>query len=266
MINHARTLLANVSGTESGYAGYPGDEYVPPAYRKLSLGELGSVYRILYGSNPDKVFINYRTRQLMNLIHSTDLADWLFALDSRGTYDTTPIDEFFYDLFQTLVIPSLGTTGELFLIGNLTPDIEQGRSYQQWRVKYATTDNVTVIRQTPPASETVYATTFSGGLSDLVPLTGSSLKVRVPESLGSEWLVAGYARPSRTLADLEAALQKIGEPLLVRLFRITFPEGKQEPYVTFRKCWEQHKEPAYRLSGLLLAYIYRLEALRTAAA
>ena len=262
MINHARTLLANLSGVTSGYAGYPGEEYIPPAFRKLALGNLDSVYRVLFGSNPDPVFVNYRVRQLMHAVHSTELSDYVYALDSRVTYDTSPIDELFYDLFQTHINPGSGVTETLYLVGDSKPDTDQGRCYREWFIEVLTGTTVRVTRQTPPPSQQVYEFTTTDGLSSLVPLPGSELQIRFEPSVSASWRVVSYARPSRSLGDLERELQKIGEPLLVRLFRVTSVEGRQEPYLTFRNCWQRHTDQAYRLSGLLLAYIYRVEALR----
>lgn len=382
MINHARTLLLNVDGDGNGYSSEPGAEYIPPDFQAQTLGSLGAVYRILFGSNPDSVFLNYRARQLMNLIHSTDLVDYVLALDSRITYDTTPIDEFFYDLFQVQVAPYSSTAGDLVLIGDLQPENDRGRTFQKWLIEqvagseahegyfwqyggvggdgpadgvFRSTDTayipeitemfigwkdadlvnrspfldtadegdyltvtdpedpsvfavfvllsdiamvppdggsvslelltgngtlvtgrtyflqnglaveqrITVSRQTPPRSLKIFGGNYTGGLSELIPLDGSNLQVRVPNGSGAKWSVSGYARPTRSLGDLESALRSLGEPLLIQLFRVTQPEGNQEPYKTFRNCWEHSKEQPYRLAGLLLAYIYRLEALRT---
>ena len=48
MINHARTLLLNLDGSGSGFTGDPGEEYIPPTFKAQSLGNLVSVYRILF--------------------------------------------------------------------------------------------------------------------------------------------------------------------------------------------------------------------------
>lgn len=264
MINHARTLLMNVDGSPSGFAGEVGEEYIPPLYRKLKLtGPLQSVYRVLYGSNPDRVFLNYRTRQLMSLIHNTDLADYVTAMDPRITYDTGPLDDLFYNLFQIQVVPEIGLTKRLFLVGDLQPDVVQGRCYAQWRVEVLTSSTVNVRRQTPPVQEIVYDYTTTEGLSSLIPLPGSTLQFRIEPQNGAVWRVQGYARPAPNLTVLEAGLRRLGEPIIVQLFQVATPAGKVEPYPTFRNCWERHPLFAYRLAGLLMAYLYRVESLRS---
>lgn len=88
MINHFRTLLLNRSGEEAGVSAHLGDEYVPTWYRAVPLPSyLTSVRRLLFGAAPDRVYLNYRVRQCLSLMHSSELAEFVTHLDSRITYD-----------------------------------------------------------------------------------------------------------------------------------------------------------------------------------
>jgi hypothetical protein len=81
MINHARTLLLN------GHTTGPGAEYISPDYKPKKLtGTLQNVWNMLYGKDLDDYAKNYRTRQLMTILHSTDLVKYVYALDPRVTY------------------------------------------------------------------------------------------------------------------------------------------------------------------------------------
>lgn len=261
MINHARTLLLNVDGTAGGFGGHPGDEYIPPDYRRVELGSLQSVYQALFGSNPDRVALNYRARRLLALLHSTPLVEYALAWDSRITYDVSPLDAFFDELFR-LEVTGIDTADRLYLVGDPQFDDRQGRSYVEWLVEISTSTTVRIRRRTPPVSENTYTFTTAGGVSSLVPLQGEDLQIRFEPSLGNQWLVSGYVRPAEDLGQLESSLRSLGEPLLVKIFRIATPKGKEEPYQTYRNCWERHDDFAYRLSGFLMAYLDRVEELR----
>jgi hypothetical protein len=56
-------------------------------------------------------------------------------------------------------------------------------------------------------------------------------------------------------------LSALGEEVLIDLFGA----GSVEPYATLRELWEKHNYFHYRMSGLLLAFIYRAEEVRTSA-
>lgn len=85
MINHARTLLLNISGADTATA--PGDEYIPPDFRPVDIDEATAAVRaVLFGPSPDRSLLNVRARQYMTLLHETELAPFAVAFDSRVTY------------------------------------------------------------------------------------------------------------------------------------------------------------------------------------
>jgi hypothetical protein len=53
-------------------------------------------------------------------------------------------------------------------------------------------------------------------------------------------------------------LELLGEPVFLELFGVE----PAEPYATFKNVWFDHPLPAYKLAGLTLAFIYRLEEVR----
>jgi len=48
----------------------------------------------------------------------------------------------------------------------------------------------------------------------------------------------------------------MGESVMFNLF------SAQEPYKTFKELWEKHFQIHYKLTGILLAWIYRAEEAR----
>lgn len=78
MINHVRTLLQNTP------PGWESDEYVPEDFVPMETPEaVQKVKRVLWGRTPAHQF---RIRQLMQLLHATELEEHVLAKDPRVTY------------------------------------------------------------------------------------------------------------------------------------------------------------------------------------
>jgi hypothetical protein len=260
MINHGRTLLMNIDG--DGFGGYPGDEYIPPAYRRQNLPTaLDTIRAQFFGADPDRVMLNYRTRQLLALLHATELEQFLRDLDTRITYDPINRSLFSSSLFQPMAWP-LNTAGDVYFLGETGAPDDLGRCCHQWNVDVISETTVTVVRRTKPVQESIQSYTISGQLSSLVQLPGSGLQFRFREGVGSRWRIETMARPERQLGQIEANLRHIGEPHLLTLFGIGSRRGEQEPWTTFYQLWTQHLELPYTLGGVILALIYYTERLR----
>ena len=98
MINQGRTLLLNRDGFNRPLPTYFLEEYVDPLFKALSIpAELQSVYEVLVGTLADNAYANFRMRQYMLILHSTEFAEYVTALDPRVTYleDRTAVDTLF---------------------------------------------------------------------------------------------------------------------------------------------------------------------------
>jgi hypothetical protein len=64
-----------------------GEEFIDPLFvpRHLPPG-MQSMHRILFGSVRDRLFMNYRMRQIMQIMHASPLEQDLLVQDSRITY------------------------------------------------------------------------------------------------------------------------------------------------------------------------------------
>lgn len=76
--------------------------------------------------------------------------------------------------------------------------------------------------------------------------------------LDAQWLVETKVNPAPVVTTVMSSMELLGEPVYLDLFGV---EDK-EPYLTFKNLWFDHPLPAYRLSGIVLALIYRTEELR----
>ena len=64
-----------------------------------------------------------------------------------------------------------------------------------------------------------------------------------------------------SLGEVEANLILAPNPVILQLFKVADKEGGEEPFKTFYNLWRDHHEIAYKLGGLLLAYIYSIDKL-----
>lgn len=93
-----------------------------------------------------------------------------------------------------------------------------------------------------PAGMNILAITGAGDLIDTVT---------------AAWRISARANPTPAILTVLPNLEFLGEPLYLELFGVK----PAEPYATFLNLWENHPLPAYRLSGIVLAFVYRLNEL-----
>lgn len=264
MLNHARTLLLNKKPDNPQRCDFPGEELVDPAYVPIVwptyLQTLGTQ---LYGNRPDRWMRNYRTRQLLTIVHASPLEHYLLELDSRLTYRFDADAPFVSpELFMPTIVQSSGpAVAKLVITGTPTPPDTTGQMYHALRVTVVD-DTLTVERATYPNSKVVFdlevdANSWSTSRS----LAGTGLQCRArTDDLDASWFVEVVNRPQRDISDVVAACERVGEPTFISLFG----PNLVEPYRTFHNAWHDAKELPLRLSGLLLAMIYRAEERRSA--
>lgn len=263
MINHARTLLMNVSG-ESARPDLPGEEYVPPDYRPKRLPTaIATVRRILFGTDPDRLCLNYRLREYMTLLHSTELDEYVRQLDPRVTYWPPSQREILLGEATNIVTRVSGPgSSRLYVLGDDTPDMRTGRCLQEWQLRVVDADTLQIDRHTRPLSQTDVELTTDGELTQAIQLPGSPISVRLSDpgqQVGAVWTVETRVRPDVGLGDVFTRLRTgIGEPALLSIFGV----DNAEPYVTFKNLWRDHTQLPYQLGGLLLATIYRMDEVR----
>lgn len=254
--NLGRSLLLNRSGAEQPAASFFGQEYVSPSYRQVQLPSgLLSVRRALFGGDPDLAGLNYMVWQYMRLLHSTEFESYVTDIDPRVTYlNNKSLVDYPYgasvsenaEALQFIGTPSLGDNS--------------GRLNERWKVEqlggaYRITSYRTGFAE-------VQVPTIDGGVTSFMPMTGhAGFKVRVllGRATQSSWEVEYMAKPTSAMDPINRAVQvgKIGTEALLELFPL------RAPYDLFKQLWEQHSEFAYKMSGVLLALIYRTREIRS---
>tara|TARA_R110000824_G_scaffold16491_3_gene68424 strand:+ start:1011 stop:1535 length:525 start_codon:yes stop_codon:yes gene_type:complete len=66
---------------------------------------------------------------------------------------------------------------------------------------------------------------------------------------------------SFSLGKVVDTLDGAPNPAILQLFKVADKAGGEEPFSTFYNLWKDHHEVAYRLGGLLLAYIHTTNSL-----
>lgn len=196
MINRVRTLLMNC-GREGNDLRLPGEEYIPADFvRRSQPIWLRRVYTRLFGANPDRLFINYRMRQLMQLIHATPLSEFVTVDDAAITY--LPFrDELNGSLFQQVMTPA----GAAYLHGGHSADEANGQTEYAWTVQLIAEDTVRVTSLIPAATYVDVPVTFTGGLSSVVPLIPKRLTTSFNvHDVGFSYQVQSTVRPATDIA------------------------------------------------------------------
>lgn len=262
MINHARTLLMNVSGNTSQRQ-ENGEEYISPQFHSLTLPSyILSARRLLLGTNPDRYFLNHRVRELMHYLHQTELANYVYALDPRVTYWPETSMPFLDRQRRVDTAQILGPTStRLFFNGALTADNARGRCLSEFIVSVVTDGpGIALLVEEPRRPAVTTAVPVVNELSGAVTLGQTGLSVRVSKPVaGSRWSVRTLAKPAPAITTVLPALEIIGEPTMLELFGVLTTE---EPYATFRNLWGDNNNPVYRLGAFVLAVIYRTEEAR----
>lgn len=242
MINHIRTLLLNA--TRGGYGpSYPGEVFVPSSFRPRRLTPAALLARhAIFGTRPDRLFLNYRLHQIMSLLHSA-LEEYVLADDDRTSYlrpDDFP--ELFAGAFGIAVTPRNNAVA-LHVIGAAICDDVAGVCERVWQVRISG-DEVTV---TPRGASPVVATaTFVDNLSNAIGLPASELAVRFAATTDAAWEVLARARPQLDLGVVIAAAEaRLGDRVM-EFFDDT-PVGN-----SLRNIWMQHPWSPHRYAAMLL--------------
>jgi hypothetical protein len=200
MINHARTLLLNAASS-TYQPGTLGEEYIPPYSPIVLPSYLRGPHKVLFGTNPDKAFLNFRAQELMRLIHQTELAEFVYALDPRVTYWPQAQTEFFTAQRQINIKKIKGIDAlKLYVTGDVLADNKIGRAFRDYSVVMESGGGAERLLISADAVKTTTTNTLNwssntvnaGGLSDPVPLFDSDLNLSVSDTSGGD--EPGYPR------------------------------------------------------------------------
>lgn len=259
MINHLRTLLLNISSSDTPPPDYPGEEFVPADYIARTLTDgLKTVHQLLFGIVPDRTLLNFRLRELLGLLHTSELAEFVYALDPRVTY-WPPLNNSLFDLLDgPPVVVNVSGTKTLYVMGDPPPLVDSEKLYYSYLIEVIDATHVSVQPLTYAALPTVYVYSVSSGLSSLVPFPGSELEFRFESGLGSKWTATWVTYPNRTLTDVyHDLISNLTTDLVDDLFGVQ----PDEPLRTFKNLWLSSHYPPYRLGAVTLALGYQINNL-----
>lgn len=259
MINHVRTLILNENGANRPAPDFFMEEYVDPKYGQLSLpAYLAQARTPLFGDGADTSYKNYILRLVMTLLHSTEFASYVYALDPRVTYLNRPSVVGTPNVLTATPTNGLAVTGDAEIVG--TPDSTPQRVQWDWDVEVLSGGppiyQVRVSRRQPYESA-IFSVGFADGHSDLIPLSGQAqlfFRFKSTMTIGETWAASATILPTVNVSDIVAACEKSVDT--GQLF------GNTDPFKTFGELWRKHVYLNYRLSGYLLAVAYRTEEVR----
>lgn len=249
MINHARTLLANLP---PGSLGDFAEEFIPDGFLPVRLPHaVNQARRILFGADPDRWMVNYRCRQLMTIVHATTLAAMVTALDPRVGYSMMDL------VNPALYVPLVSRT--LRVVGSpLAPD-RSGQMHHLFQVEVLDENTVSILRLSPPSAKALLRYTLTSDLSEPLPLPGSGYSVRLSGGSSGVLSVEVLNRPTAELGTLVSTFALLSDASVVSLFHA----GKGQPFDKLYSVWQREKETPLRIAALTLAVIYRSEEART---
>jgi len=259
MINHARTLLLNKKGSSRPGANFFLEEFVEPSFMPTVLpGYLTALHDALFGRDTDDGFINFRLRQYMLVLHNTEFVSYVTGLDPRITYANKPSPEVQRSSTNAVALNAEGEDIAIAFEGAATN--RDARVVLRWVLEVPDGSSAKVTFE-PTNKFAVYSVTCGGQMSSLIPLypyMKYSVRIINPTiPVSAKWELSVFQPPTAGLNDVMAALEKMDPAVLSQLF------AGSTPYSTFKDLWNKHNLLPYRLSGVLLAWVYRVEALRT---
>lgn len=262
MLNHLRTLLLNAPPASLDELG---EEFVPAGYKTLTLPTYLNRFRAtLFGSDPDRAYINFRLQQCMMLLHISELVSYVTDLDPRITYWPSERNDFlaigakYSHSFSAIGNTPSGTA--IALQGNPVSLDSVGRIRQRWLL---TINGLSLeIKELQPPFDTASVSfTIIDGLSSAISIPKTRFYVRIPETSAISnyaWQLEILTRPQLDLGDVTYNLDRLGGPEMDQLLGI----DNEEPYKTLRTLWSTRRELGYHLGALLVAAAYRIESVR----
>lgn len=187
MINHARTLLMNLSPRRADYVdgGYDGYEYISPTFKPVTLPpRLLTLRNLLFGTTPDSLFVGLRARELLSYIHQTELAEYVYALDPRVTYWPEEKEFSAADKQRITISQSYGASRRIAPVGAVSAAISTGITFRSYSVFLGTNSggetavNVKMLEK----PFTVVSTPVNPPVIPLIALPQSDIKIKIAEN------------------------------------------------------------------------------------
>lgn len=258
MINHVRTLLLNEPGERIPAGAHRSEAYIPLFKPVVLDTPLMKVYEVLYGTDPDYEGKLFRTAQYMAILHSTEFVEYVTALDPRITYD--PLRPNLFDQSYGTTVATSGAA-TLTVLGVWQEPAFKGRMRSDWVVTLA--GSQMTARHVQSGYEYTQLLTFTpAGASERFHLPKCDLDALITQAapvVSQRWDILQRVPVSEDLGEVLTRLDDMSGASQRALLGV----DSAEPYVSFRNMFETGRTLPFRMSGVLLALAYRMEALRT---
>lgn len=257
MFNHGATLLFNTAASVQTLGRIPAPATFAP---KNIPADLESLRLALLGGPADRVLQAWRVRELLTCIHGCGLSSYLTDLDSRVTY--WPLDDtLFSEVIKGPVAKQLtGTSRSAILSGDASVSSRPEQIYFEWFIDILseTSMRISTLGNFGRTTTADFDYEMVDGLSSPVRLPGSKLVFQFNGTGLSTWRVTWLARPKQTIAESANQIEIAANAIQPGRLFSKKEDYAVEPYRTFEDFWLSNDQLPFRLAGLTLATIYRI--------
>lgn len=216
MFNEFRTLLLNRSGTDIEHPDFPGELMVPQEFRRRVLPEpANQVWETIFGSEPDRLGLNYRLAEVVALTESSDLAGGAVVHDSRLTYDPAEA------VSRWRFGPQWSVAAELIRVVTAPGAFAPGAGICARIYRAEVTGDTATTRLYRPERTKSTAVTFAGGWSTAFGFPETTLLIRVAEELIAVPFRLDLTVRPPALGDLTARIIATANSVLPEFFAVS---------------------------------------------
>jgi len=264
MLNHVRTLLLNLS-----YDGN-GAEHIPSSFLQLPLpAPFSEVNAILFPSGSSRSYKQFLAHHYLNIIRAAGLEERLKDFDSRISY---PLDRSDFFKIHRNSNPFVSNSAyPIFVYGKFRGNETNDSFYDNFEItQVSNTTKVLIystVRKKYMNGNSLYDTAEVAAENQLSFVDNLSVPIIIG-STGISFSIDGGATFTGTAnkswqflveSPFETQVVKIINALsnlpLERLFQLPSRIDTK----TFENLWKKHYNPVYRLAGLLLTYVSKLD-------
>lgn len=267
MLNHFRTLLLNLD--------YQGDstEHIPVDFRGLALPqELTKVYNTLFPKGISRLYKIFLTQNYLNVIKSADLESEIIKFDNRISYSNDP--NFFK--INRITNPIISNERHpIFIYGKYNTNSINQNYYDDFLISQIdNTQKINIYSKVREVFINEDKTYIESGPEAEILLDFTDPNISKPvliNTMGISFAIANYSQffdtSDKTWEFIVEApyvfeFNNIFNSLLNTEITDQLFNYRTDVDVTkYENYWKLHYNPVYRLAGLLIALVKKLNAL-----
>lgn len=236
--------------------------------------ELANFYKILFPENSSLYYKLFLLYSYLRIVDSTDRKDDIKKYDNRLTYNLSDIEEYFRFYKKTSPVAS-DQNYRILVSGDLKTD-EQVNGYKNDFVVYQQENSrnlyvysITQARfykkgQAPSKNQAGMENLLSFGSSatssDLIELGTTGLRFTITGPLENFMVTSdkrwGFSAEAPFNFNFNECLKHIEQNTRIAEEMLAFRSDKCD--LSYTNLWQMHYNGVYRLTGLLLAYVQRV--------